>query len=198
MRFILASASPARLATLRAAGVEPEVMVSGVDESAISASDTATLVQRLANRKASAVSDRVRGEALILACDSLLEFGGESMGKPESADEAAARWRQLRGHRGILHTGHCLYEAHTSRVSVSTVKTFVHFADVSDEEIELYVKSGEPTGVAGGFTIDGLGGWFVEGISGDHHNVVGLSLPIVRRMLRELDYTLADIGYPGR
>ena len=198
MRFILASASPARLATLRSAGVTPEVMVSGVDEDAITASDTATLVQRLANRKASAVSERIRGDALILGCDSLLEFGGESLGKPKSADEAALRWRSLRGRRGILHTGHCLYEAATSRVSVSTVKTFVHFADVTDEEIDLYVKTGEPNEVAGGFTIDGLGGWFVEGISGDHHNVVGLSLPVLRRMLRELGYTVADIGYPSR
>jgi septum formation protein len=198
MRFILASASPARLATLRSAGVTPEVMVSGVDEEAITASDTATLVQRLANRKASAVSERIRGEALILGCDSLLEFGGESLGKPKSSDDAAERWRQLRGRRGILHTGHCLYEASTSRVSVSTVKTFVHFADATDAEIDLYVGTGEPNEVAGGFTIDGLGGWFVEGISGDHHNVVGLSLPVLRRMLRELGYTIADLGYPGR
>jgi septum formation protein len=198
MRFILASASPARLATLRSAGVAPEVMVSGVDEDAITASDTATLVQRLANRKASAVSERVRGDALILGCDSLLEFGGESLGKPKSAEEAAERWRSLRGRRGILHTGHCLYEASTSRVSVSTVRTFVHFADATDAEIELYVGTGEPNAVAGGFTIDGLGGWFVEGISGDHHNVVGLSLPVLRRMLRELGYTVADIGYPSR
>jgi septum formation protein len=198
MRFILASASPARLATLRSAGVTPEVMVSGVDEDAITATDTATLVQRLANRKASAVSERVRGDALILGCDSLLEFGGESLGKPKSADEAVERWRGLRGRRGILHTGHCLYEASTSRVSVSTVKTFVHFADATDAEIDLYVGTGEPNEVAGGFTIDGLGGWFVEGISGDHHNVVGLSLPVLRRMLRELGYTIADIGYPRR
>ncbi len=196
MRFILASASPARLATLRAAGVEPEVIVSGVDESAITAPDTAALVQRLANRKASAVSERVRGEALILACDSMLEFGGRSLGKPETAEEAAERWREMRNHRGILHTGHCLYEAHTSRVSVATVRTFVHFADVTDEEIAVYVKTGEPTNVAGAFTIDGLGGWFVEGISGDHHNVVGLSLPVLRRMMRELGYSLPDIGYP--
>src|SRR4051812_16858167 len=123
MRFVLASASPARLATLRAAGIDAEVMVSGVDESAITADDTATLVQRLANRKASAVSERVRGDALILGCDSLLEFGGQSLGKPETTDEAVARWRELRGRRGILHTGHCLYEVSTSRVSVSTVKT---------------------------------------------------------------------------
>src|SRR5260221_1615674 len=110
MRFVLASASPARLATLRAAGVEPEIMVSRVDESAIAGDDTAALVQRLANRKASAVSERIRGDALILACDSMLEFGGKSLGKPETADEAAARWRELRGRRAILHTGHCLYE----------------------------------------------------------------------------------------
>jgi septum formation protein len=198
MRFILASESPARLATLRAAGIEPEVIVSGIDESGVTADDTATLVQRLANRKASAVSERVRGDALILACDTLLEFGGESLGKPASEAEAIKRWHDLRGRRAILHTGHCLYETSTSRVSVATVKTYVHFADATDEEIDLYAGTGEPVSVAGGFTIDGLGGWFVEGISGDHHNVVGLSLPVVRRMLRELDYSLADIGYPKR
>jgi septum formation protein len=198
MRFILASASPARLSTLRSAGVEPEVIVSGVDESEITADDTAALVQRLANRKASAVSERIHGEALILACDTMLEFGGQSLGKPASAEQATSRWRELRGRRAILHTGHCLYEAATSRVSVSTVKTFVHFADVSDAEIELYVATSEPAAVAGGFTIDGLGGWFIEGISGDHHNVIGVSLPVLRRMLRELGYTLADIGYPSR
>jgi septum formation protein len=198
MRFILASASPARLATLRSAGIDPEVIVSGVDESEITADDTAALVQRLANRKASAVSERVHGDALILACDSLLEFGGRSIGKPVTTEETTARWRELRGRRAILHTGHCLYEASTSRVSVSTVKTFVHFADVTDAEIELYVATGEPANVAGGFTIDGLGGWFIEGISGDHHNVVGVSLPVLRRMLRELGYTVADLGYPNR
>jgi septum formation protein len=195
MRFILASASPARLATLRAAGIEPEVMVSGLDESAITAADTSTLVQRLANRKASLVSERVRGEALILGCDSMLEFGGEPHGKPESSDDAMELWRQVRGRRGILHTGHCLFEAATSRVSVATVRTFVQFANVTDDEIDWYIATGEPTSAAGGFTIDGLGGWFIEGISGDHHNVVGLSLPVLRRMLRELDYTIVDIGY---
>jgi septum formation protein len=172
-------------------------MISGVDESAIQESDTAVLVQRLANRKASAVSERVRGEALILGCDSVLEFGGEQFGKPTSVDQAVEWWRQMRGRRGILHTGHCLFEATTARVSIATVKTFVHFARLTDAEIDIYVGTGEPTTVAGAFTLDALGGWFVEGISGDHHNVVGLSLPVLRRMLRELGYTLGDIGYPA-
>ena len=197
MRFILASASPARLATLRAAGIEPEVIVSGIDEDAVTAHDTAALVQRLANQKANAVAELVRGEALVLGCDSILEFAGLSLGKPASPEQAIRQWRQMRGRRGVLHTGHCLFEAKTTRVSIATVKTFVHFADVTDDEIDLYVGTGEPGTVAGGFTLDGLGGWFVEGISGDHHNVVGVSLPVLRRMLSELGYALGDIGYPG-
>ncbi len=196
MRFILASASPARLSTLRAAGVEPEVIVSGVDEDSIQEPDTARLVGHLARLKAVAVAESVAGEALVLGCDSLLEFAGAAYGKPGSAVDAAARWRQLRMGRGTLHTGHCLIETSTSRISNASVQTLVDFADITDAEIEAYVGTGEPATVAGAFTIDGLGGWFVTGIVGDHHNVVGLSLPTLRGMLFELGYALSDIGYP--
>ncbi|MCW2596151.1 MAG: maf protein [Jatrophihabitans sp.] len=195
MRFVLASASPARLATLRRAGVEPEVIVSGVDESAIIADSPAELVGRLADLKAQAVADLIDGPALVLGCDSLLEFDGLTVGKPGSAEAAAARWRQLRGGTGRLHTGHCLIETAAGATVRRTVSTLVRFADPTDAEIERYCNTGEPETVAGAFTIDGLGGWFVEGIEGDPHNVVGVSLPALRHMLHELAYDLTDLGY---
>ena len=193
-RFILASASPARLATLRAAGVDPEVIVSGFDEDSIRASTVASLVDKLARIKAVTVRESITEPALILGCDSMLEFDGEALGKPRSSDEAIARWTRMRGKQGTLWTGHCLLDGERSQVEV--VSTEVHFAEVTDDEIATYVATGEPSQVAGAFTIDGLGGWFVDSIVGDHHNVVGLSLPVLRRMLHALGYSLADLGYP--
>jgi septum formation protein len=195
MRFVLASASPARLATLRAAGVEPEVIVSGVDESAITAPDPAALVGRLASAKAAAVASRVGDAALVLGCDSMLDLDGIAVGKPASAEDAVAQWKAMRGRSGLLHTGHALRLGERSLTEVGS--TEVCFADLDDAEIAAYVASGEPVAVAGAFKVDGLGGWFVESIRGDHHNVVGLSLPLLRRMLRALGLSLADLGYPG-
>lgn len=195
IRFVLASASPARCETLTRAGVVPEVIVSHVDESQARAGTPAELVQLLANAKALAVSRRLDGQALVLGCDSLLEFDAAAFGKPDSTEEAIASWRRMRGRDGILHTGHCLVDRAAERSAVATVSTTVHFGDITDEEIESYCASGEPSSVAGAFTIDGLGGWFVDGIEGDHHNVVGLSLPVLRRLLSELSFGLSDIGY---
>jgi septum formation protein len=193
VRLILASASPARLATLRAAGVEPEVIVSGVDEDGIRASSTEQLVAALAEAKAGAVVAQFAGAGLVLGCDSLLELDGAPLGKPGSADAAIERWRAMRGRVGVLHTGHCLIDTATGR-SVSAVgSTRIHFAEPTDDEIADYVKTGEPLEVAGAFTIDGLGGWFVDSIEGDHHNVVGLSLPVLRGMLGELGYGISDL-----
>jgi septum formation protein len=197
IRFVLASASPARLRTLCAAGIEPEVIVSGVDEDTVSAPSTAELVGRLAEHKARSVADGIDGAALVLGCDSLLELDGKSLGKPGTVTEAAQRWRRMRGRTGTLHTGHCLIDTSTGRAAVASVPTTVRFADVTDAEIDAYCATGEPTAVAGAFTIDGLGGWFVEGVDGDPHNVVGLSLPTVRRMLREQGHSLLDLGYPA-
>ena len=198
MRFVLASASPARLETLRLAGVEPEVIVSGVAEDTVVASTASDLVVRLAELKASAVAERIDGTALVLGCDSLLELDGQPLGKPGDAQVAAQRWREMRGRTGTLHTGHCLVDTGTGRQAARSVGTAVRFADLTDAEIDAYCATGEPSAVAGGFTIDGLGGWFVDGVDGDHHNVVGVSLPALRGLLRELGYGLGDIGYPAR
>lgn len=186
-RFILASSSPARLATLRAAGVEPEVVVSGVDEDGIDHGSAAHTALELARLKAEVVAARVGGDgALVLGCDSVLEIDGETFGKPGSAGDAIARWRKMRGRSGLLHTGHWLVDTQTGRRAHGVASTLVRFADVTDEEIAAYVATGEPLRVAGAFTIDGLGGPFIEGVDGDPHNVVGLSLPLLRRLLREL------------
>ena len=195
MRFVLASASPARLATFRSAGVEPEVIVSGVDESTVTASDTAALVNALAWAKAVAVASRLHEPAIVLGCDSLLDVDGKAVGKPASERAAVTRWRQLRGRSAILYTGHAMIETTHGRSRREVVATVVNFGEPSDEEIDDYVASGEPGAVAGGFTIDGLGGWFVDSLRGDPHNVVGVCLPVVRRMLLDLDVSLRDIGF---
>jgi septum formation protein len=197
IRFVLASASPARLATLRRAGVTPEVLVSGIDEDRITATSAAELTQSLAAEKAAAVASRLTGPALVLGCDSLLDFDGQPVGKPGTRTAAVARWRAMRGHSGVLHTGHHLLDVASGRAATAIASTTVHFAEVTDEEIDLYCGTGEPAGVAGAFTLDGLGGWFVTGVEGDPHTVVGLSLPLLRRLLGELGYSLRDIGYPA-
>jgi septum formation protein len=189
--LVLASASPARLATLRSAGVDPVVIVSGVDESQLDGLPPAELALQLAELKCAAVAARadLPDDALVLGCDSVLELDGEAFGKPADAQDAVRRWQAMRGRSGVLHTGHCLRESATDRVAAATASTTVHFADVTDAEIAAYVATGEPLLVAGGFTIDGLGGAFVSGIEGDHHNVVGVSLPLVRDLAAELGHS---------
>jgi septum formation protein len=188
MPLVLASASPARLATLRSAGVEPVVIVSGVDEDEIGDLPPAELALQLAELKCAAVAERdgLPDDAVVLGCDSVLELDGVALGKPVDGEEATSRWRAMRGRSGVLHSGHCLRDTATGNVAAATASTIVHFADVTDEEIAAYVATGEPLQVAGAFTIDGLGGAFVTGIEGDHHNVVGLSLPLLRELLAEL------------
>lgn len=198
MRLVLASASPARLATLRRAGLAPEVVVSGIDETGVTAASAADLVAVLAAMKADAVAATLADDALVLGCDSLLEFDGEPLGKPGSPEAAAQRWQRMRGRSGVLHTGHALIDLVSTRSARRTVSTVVHFADVTDDEIAAYTATGEPTAVAGAFTIDGFGGWFVTGVEGDPHNVVGVSLPALRDMIRELGLELTDLGYPAR
>ena len=191
VRLVLASASPARLATLRNAGLEPEVVVSGVDESTTTADTVAELTGRLAQLKAEAVAATLPAAptpVLVVGCDSMLELDGTAYGKPGSPELARDRWRRMRGRSGVLHTGHhvILLTTGDRRTRSSVASTLVHFAELSDAEVDAYVATGEPLQVAGAFTVDGLGGPFVRGIEGDFHNVVGLSLPLLRGLLLEL------------
>lgn len=194
-RLVLASASPARRTTLRTAGLDPIVIVSGVDESQLTDLPPAELALQLAELKCAAVAarDDVPADALVLGCDSVLELDGKALGKPADAGDARARWLAMRGRSGVLHSGHCLRDVATDRVAAATGSTTVHFAYVSDQEIDAYVATGEPLHVAGAFTIDGLGGAFVTGIEGDHHNVVGVSLPLLRELVIELGHGWPDL-----
>lgn len=193
--FVLASASPARLKTLRAAGLDPTVIVSGVDESQADGLPPTEMALQLAELKCAAVAERdeLPTPALVLGCDSVLELDGQALGKPGDPAEATRRWQQMRGRSGVLHTGHCLRDTATGKVAAATASTTVHFADVSDAEIAAYVDSGEPLHVAGAFTVDGLGGGFVTGIEGDYHNVVGVSLPLLRELVIELGHEWTEL-----
>jgi len=215
VRLVLASASPARLATLATAGIPAEVRVSGVDEDAALAAaharrgrlGAADDVVVLARAKAEAVARELGpADALVLGCDSLLELDGQTYGKPGSAADAVERWRRMRGGIGVLHTGHWLVDLRsgvggtgtspgtsTGTGTGATSSTVVHFADLTDAEIDAYVATGEPLTVAGAFTVDGLGGPFVTRIEGDYHTVVGLSLPVLRDLLGEVGVSVPDL-----
>ena len=195
--LVLASASPARLTTLRQAGVDPVVVVSDVDEDLVVADaferygalETGDVALLLARAKAEDVTASIDHEAIVLGCDSVLELDGEVHGKPASAAEAITRWKRMRGRSGVLHTGHWLVDDRTEGTGATlgaTASTTVHFAPLTDDEVEAYVATGEPLRVAGAFTVDGLGGPFVASIEGDYHNVVGLSLPLLRDLLLEV------------
>jgi septum formation protein len=215
--LLLASASPARLETLQRAGVTPYVLVSNVDEDAVvadalsrfgklAAEDVALV---LARAKCEAVAQNLSADgdspedapvgALVLGCDSVLELHGEVHGKPADEAEAILRWKLMRGTSGVLHTAHWLIDDRddqdggTGATMGSVASTIVHFAKVSDDEIAAYVATGEPLQVAGAFTIDGLGGPFVSGIEGDHHTVVGISLPLLREMLGEINVSWFEL-----
>jgi septum formation protein len=195
---VLASASPGRLATLRRAGVEPVVLVSAVDEDAVvtryqvEAPEDIALVLARAKAEDVAGRDDLPEDALVLGCDSVLELDGQVHGKPADADQARLRWQQMRGRSGVLHTGHWLVDTRDGAgggTLGAVASTTVHFAAVTDDEIDAYIATGEPLQVAGAFTVDGLGGPFIEGVEGDFHAVVGLSLPVLRALL-------ADCGVP--
>ena len=193
--FVLASASPARLQTLRNAGIDPLVIVSGVDESQVDDLAPGDLARRLAELKCAAVAarDEVPDDALVLGCDSVLDLDGQAWGKPLVPEEATRRWRRMRGRSGVLRSGHCLHDRASGRTTSATASTVVHFAEVGDAEIAAYVATGEPLHVAGAFTVDGLGGGFVRGIEGDFHNVVGVSLPLLRELVMELGHPWTDV-----
>ena len=192
MRLILGSSSPARLATLRNAGVTPEVVSPDVDESRTSALSASALTAELAELKGQAViakiADTVDGPTAVLACDSMLEIEGKVYGKPGTEQAAVLRWYRMRGRQGVLHTGHYVAVIREGIINsnVRVASTVVTFADLTDAEIAAYAATGEPQKVAGAFTIDGVGGPFITHIEGDPHNVVGLSLPLVRQMLLDM------------
>lgn len=195
MRLYLASTSPARLATLRAAGIEPVLLSSGVDEEAVAAAagrlDGPQLVQLLARAKAEAVVGRCPIDGVILGGDSAFELDGVLYGKPHRPEVARERWCAQRGRTGLLHSGHWLidHRGGTMGHAVGEVSTAsVTFADdITDAEIDAYVATGEPLQVAGAFTIDSLGAAFISRIEGDPHAVVGLSVALLRRLLLSFD-----------
>ncbi len=193
---MLASASPARLRLLRDAGFDPVVCVSGIDETTVADDDPWVLVRELATRKATAVAAAVRApDALVVGCDSMLLLDGEVLGKPAGKADAVERWRRMRGRTGVLLTGHCVVDIATGRRATDVADTVVRFGTLSDDEIAAYVDTGEPLRVAGAFTIDGRSAVFVDGVDGDPSNVVGLSLPLLRRLLAELGVAVTSLWH---
>lgn len=190
VKLILASSSPARLRSLRAAGLEPAVVVPGVDEDAVTAPTPQDLTLSLAQLKGEAVLAGLGpdDDVIVLACDSVLDLDGVALGKPGTDQAVRERWRALRGRDAVLVTGHyvAVRRAHTLRTSLAPARTRVRFACVTDDEIEAYIATGEPQHVAGAFTIDGYGAAFVTGLGGDHHNVLGISIPLLRSLLADL------------
>ena len=196
-RLILASASPARRRLLTEAGFDPEVMVSGVDEESIVAPTLPELVVAIAEAKATAVAGRPEASgAVVVGCDSLLDVDGEVHGKPASVDEARARLRRLRSRSAVLRTGHCVIDTGTGRRASAAAATEVRFGHYSDAELEAYLATGEALQVAGSFTLDGRSAPFLDGIVGDHGNVIGLSLPLFRRLLGEVGLSVMDLWVP--
>jgi septum formation protein len=190
IQFVLASASSARRKLLVEAGIQPFVCPSNFDEDQIVIQDPVELVQVLARGKAEAVAPQFRN-SLVLGCDSVLSINGVIYGKPDSRAEAIARWREMRGGSGELYTGYALI-APGKEPLVTYRMTRVFFANVSDREIEAYIDTGEPMHCAGAFATDGKGSMFVEKIEGCHTNVIGLSIPLLRRMMADLGYQAID------
>jgi septum formation protein len=204
-RLVLGSASPGRLKVLRQAGIDPLVLVSGVDEDAVIAalgSNTSPgdvvriLAQAKADQVAANLNDTVATDCVVIGCDSMLCIDGRLVGKPASADAARSQWQSMGGRSGQLYTGHCLLrllDGNPIRRASESSATTVHFANPTAADLEAYIGSGEPLAVAGGFTLDGLGGWFVDRIEGDPSNVIGLSLPLTATLLQRVGLSVAEL-----
>ncbi len=210
--LVLGSASPARATLLRSAGISPVICPSTVDEqgrldaAGHLAGNPGALTQLLATAKARDVADQVRADGLVglapgaadrrvlvVGADSMLAFDGQLLGKAGSAAEVRSRWAAMSGRSGTLLTGHTVIDLTDGRVLERTVATTVHFGRPDADELAAYIASGEPLAVAGSCTIDGLGGAFIDGIAGDHTNVIGLALPTLRAMLGELGVRWTDL-----
>jgi septum formation protein len=206
-RLVLGSASSGRLKVLRQAGVDPLVLVSGVDEDALidalgPGAPPDEVVRALARAKAEHVATMLIGrtdvtaDCIVIGCDSMLYLDGRLCGKPESIHDARRQWQSMAGRAGQLHTGHCLIRVldhSVTHVESETSITTVHFGTPADADLEAYLASGEPLRVAGAFTLDGLGGWFVDGVEGDPSTVIGVSLPQLRSLLRRCGLSVAAI-----
>jgi septum formation protein len=190
--LILASGSPARLRLLREAGFDPKVVVSGVPEDDVEADDTPGVTLLLAERKASAVADP-GGDAIVIGCDSILEFDGRRFGKPASEEEAMGWLRAMRGRQGTLFTGHCIIDERSGQRVAEVAATVVRFGITTDDELRAYLATGEALAVAGAFTLDGRSAPFVDGVDGDPSNVIGLSLPLFRVLLARLDIPMTGL-----
>ncbi|MBV8862013.1 MAG: septum formation inhibitor Maf [Mycobacterium sp.] len=209
-RLVLGSASPGRLKVLRQAGIDPLVVVSGVDEDAVigalgpdasSGDVVAALAEAKADRVAGILDDVVAADCVVIGCDSMLYLDGQLVGKPASADAARRQWRSMGGRSGQLYTGHCLLrvnDGHISQHVCESPYTTVYFAAPTAADLEAYIGSGEPLAVAGGFTLDGLGGWFVDRIEGDPSNVIGLSLPLTRSLLQRIGLSVSELWAANR
>jgi septum formation protein len=194
-KIILASASTSRRRLLESAGLQPLIMVSHVDEETefINALSPSDMVITLAITKAHTIREQIDFPAIIIGCDSTFEFDGESLGKPGTPEIARERAKRVQGNSGLLHTGHCIIDTTKDREISSIVTTKVTFDPMSDDEIDDYVASGEPLHVAGGFTLDGFSSPFIPSIEGDYTNVVGISMPFLRRAFLQLGYTWPDV-----
>lgn len=196
-RLLLASGSTGRLALLRAAGLDPLVVPSGVDESGVEHLAAAEAVLALARRKAEAVANFPSSSGtIVLGCDSMFELDGTVRSKPESPEQAAGWWRARRGRTGRLHTGHHLIDVGSGRTSEAAASAAVRFGHPGDDEIDAYIATGEPMGLAGAFSLEGRSAPFVDGIDGDPGTVIGLSLPLLRRLLADLGHRIVDLWTP--
>jgi len=194
-RIVLASASVSRRRLLESAGLKPTIMVSHVDEETdfFNAMTPADMVIALAITKAHTIREQIDFPAIIIGCDSTFEFDSQSLGKPATAEIAIERASRVRGNTGLLHTGHCIIDTTKDKEISSIVTTKVSFDNMTDAEIADYVATGEPLHVAGGFTLDGFSSPFIPSIEGDYTNVVGISMPFVRKAFEQLGYSWPEV-----